>query len=495
MRLSTRTLAALTAAAALLTLASPVAHAAPLPPAPTFGQAIEDYPYRDPAPTGCASGAQAGTLDWKDFLLRHYPNTRNLGIFVCNTAGGAGGHDEGRAFDWGVNANNPVERDQAETVLGWLLAPDRFGNQHALARRIGIRFIIWNRRILHLNQQDKSWRPYSGASPHTDHVHFEMTWAGARRQTSWWTGRPSASDGNLATAADLVPSSSYEAGGWTRHAVNDGVLGSTRTSGWSSDGQTGVNHAEALEFRLPGRRWFDAVTLYPRDDPGNIGQGFPADFAIEVWNGSAWVPVASRTGYPLPSAGAHRFPFPAQWTDRVRVHGTSLRANPNDGNRFRMQFAEAEIHTAAAGRVSATSSIEDWGWSAQAVNDGERGSTGASNGWSSKGNPAPEATEWVEIALPAPRPTGRVTLYPRTDAPHAGMGFPVDFTVALWTGQDWETVVTRTGHPQPGAAPQSFTFPARPAERIRVTATKLRVDGPAQPTHHAQLAEIELAAS
>jgi hypothetical protein len=34
------------------------------------------------------------------------------------------------------------------------------------------------------------WRPYVGANPHTDHAHFSFSWAGARKQTSYWDGSP-----------------------------------------------------------------------------------------------------------------------------------------------------------------------------------------------------------------------------------------------------------------------------------------------------------------
>jgi hypothetical protein len=29
-----------------------------------------------------------------------------------------------------------------------------------------------------------------GTNPHTDHIHFSFSWAGARKQTSYWDGTP-----------------------------------------------------------------------------------------------------------------------------------------------------------------------------------------------------------------------------------------------------------------------------------------------------------------
>jgi peptidoglycan hydrolase-like protein with peptidoglycan-binding domain len=68
-----------------------------------------------------------------------------------------------------------------------LLATDRYGNPYAMARRLGIMYIIFNHRIWGAYLADQGWRPYGGSNPHTDHVHFSLSWAGALKQTTWWT--------------------------------------------------------------------------------------------------------------------------------------------------------------------------------------------------------------------------------------------------------------------------------------------------------------------
>ena len=89
-----------------------------------------------------------------------------------------------------VNAADPVQRDTADTFIAWLLAPDQYGNQHAMARRLGLAYIIWNTQMFRLYDVGRGWQPYTGSSPHTDHVHFSFSWAGACAQTSWYGGRP-----------------------------------------------------------------------------------------------------------------------------------------------------------------------------------------------------------------------------------------------------------------------------------------------------------------
>jgi hypothetical protein len=58
-----------------------------------------------------------------------------------------------------------------------------------MARRLGVMYIIWNGRIWGSYRAAEGWRSYGGANPHTDHVHFSFSRAGALKQTSYWTGR------------------------------------------------------------------------------------------------------------------------------------------------------------------------------------------------------------------------------------------------------------------------------------------------------------------
>ena len=137
----------------------------------------------------CSPIAKPGVTDFSRRLLRAFPTTRSLGIVRACSAGGRSEHKEGRAFDWGVTVRSAADRKRVAAVMTWLLKTDRFGNRYAMARRLGIQYMIWNRRIWGSYAADSGWRRYRGASPHTDHVHFSFTWAGARARTSFWTGK------------------------------------------------------------------------------------------------------------------------------------------------------------------------------------------------------------------------------------------------------------------------------------------------------------------
>ena len=73
--------------------------------------------------------------------------------------------------------------------MHWLVKTDKYGNRYAKARRLGIQYLIWNHKIWGSYSASSGWRKYTGANPHTDHVHISFTWAGARKKTSFWTGK------------------------------------------------------------------------------------------------------------------------------------------------------------------------------------------------------------------------------------------------------------------------------------------------------------------
>ena len=165
----------------------PVAEGAPA--APTFGSTIDRFAAYV-GQTTCDPTAKPGALALRDLLERTYPATTPFGIGRDCAVGGQSEHKEGRAHDWGVNAYDPTQKAMAEDLLTWLLATDRHGNVNAMARRLGLMYVIWNSRIWKSYGTNRGWQPYSGSSPHTDHVHFSMSWDGAYARTSWYTTSP-----------------------------------------------------------------------------------------------------------------------------------------------------------------------------------------------------------------------------------------------------------------------------------------------------------------
>ena len=96
-------------------------------------------------------------------------------------------HAEGRALDWMLNASNANDLATAKTFLHWLLAKDAQGNRYAMARRLGVMYIIWNKRMWRAYDPSRGWAPYTGSVPHTDHIHISLSLDGASGRTSFWT--------------------------------------------------------------------------------------------------------------------------------------------------------------------------------------------------------------------------------------------------------------------------------------------------------------------
>jgi hypothetical protein len=175
----------------------------PLPgnPADTIAAPIDNEVY-DPA-THC-SGPQhrKGMLDLERWLGAH---SRGVfwGSYRCELWGkhSASLHAEDRAIDWHLDVTNAADRADAKHLIDLLLAPDKDGNDHALARRMGVEELIWDCSYWGAGMQD--FEPYSycygrsgkrkahvdPTAAHMNHVHVGMTKKGAAARTSFWLAR------------------------------------------------------------------------------------------------------------------------------------------------------------------------------------------------------------------------------------------------------------------------------------------------------------------
>lgn len=106
----------------------------------------------------------------------------------CSGETGTSSHHAGQAWDWRLDASDPDDADRAKALIDWLLAPDPDGNEHAMFRRSGLAYMIWNRESWYAWRP--YWQPYTGPNPHTYHVHFSFSKAGANGETSFfeWLG-------------------------------------------------------------------------------------------------------------------------------------------------------------------------------------------------------------------------------------------------------------------------------------------------------------------
>src|SRR5436305_719377 len=146
----------------------------------------------------CVKRPQKGMLALQSWLQSHSPGV-SWGIMRYEKLSKRNYslHSEGRALDWHLDAHVAAQKAAAERLIDLLLAPDRAGNIHALARRMGVQEIIFNCHAWFTGDggmqkysvcYDAKGKPVKvdDTTAHRNHVHIGLSWAGARMQTSFW---------------------------------------------------------------------------------------------------------------------------------------------------------------------------------------------------------------------------------------------------------------------------------------------------------------------
>ncbi|AFU02293.1 glucosaminidase domain-containing protein [Nocardia brasiliensis] len=146
--------------------------------------------------TKCATGEQPGARamanQWKRLT------GRQAGTFNCRatTFGTPSLHGEGRSIDLYANAADPAHRAQVDAYLAWL---------QANAVELQVAYIIWNRRQWGWQYRAQGWRAYGGSNPHTDHIHVDLSWEGARSPSPLFAGPVPGLGGGSAPAPTPKP--------------------------------------------------------------------------------------------------------------------------------------------------------------------------------------------------------------------------------------------------------------------------------------------------
>ena len=166
---------------------------------PAADRPIEDYAPYQPQ-TRCSPHAKPGAVALGRFLVQRYGGALGAISRACSRTA-TSEHAEGRAVDWSLSATTPAGRRTARAFLRAAFATDRAGNPDALARRMGIMYVIWDDEIYsawngfeperYLSSSCRRVRRCSPTLRHRDHVHVSITRAAARARTSWFAGRVS----------------------------------------------------------------------------------------------------------------------------------------------------------------------------------------------------------------------------------------------------------------------------------------------------------------
>lgn len=175
------------------------AHAAPPVPKPKVALPVAlDLAAGYEAQTTCDPTPKPGAVALRDLLVATYgAATVHLGR-TCTSS--TSEHFDGRAVDWMRSVRIPAQKAQAEAFVSWLLAPAADGTPQAMARRLGVMYVIWNNRMIRMYDPGRGWTNYRNCKAasrsgkaldttcHRNHVHLSMSWDGAAAQTSFWSG-------------------------------------------------------------------------------------------------------------------------------------------------------------------------------------------------------------------------------------------------------------------------------------------------------------------
>ena len=185
-----RPLVALVAALLVCTMVSPMASAAP-----AYTGEVEDYAGYEPQ-TKCAKNVKPGTAFLLRWLVAEYPNTRSGSTLRSCSGSSVSEHKDGRALDWGADASKRPQRRAVKRLLARIFTTDAQGNTHALARRMGIMYLIWNDHMYasyrqfekrdYLSSGCRTQANCSQTLRHRDHVHISLSRRGAAALTSFY---------------------------------------------------------------------------------------------------------------------------------------------------------------------------------------------------------------------------------------------------------------------------------------------------------------------
>jgi hypothetical protein len=160
---------------------------------------VEAYSSYQPQ-TKCSPYAKPGSLALARWIVASYSGRQGRIASPC-AGSSVSEHKEGRAFDWTLNSRSATDRARASRFLTRIWATDSAGERHALARRMGVMYIIWSDRI-YSSYNGFSARVYRSSScrnkplsqcswtlRHRDHVHISLSRSGGAGTTSFYVGK------------------------------------------------------------------------------------------------------------------------------------------------------------------------------------------------------------------------------------------------------------------------------------------------------------------
>jgi hypothetical protein len=230
----------------------------PLPKARAFGVVADEFPRWEQENT-CSPTEKPGAAALRKLLRKTYGKSIGSNTLRACTRADSG-HEEGRAVDWMTNRRVPAQKALAVAFLDWLQAPDVYGNADAMARRLGVEYVIWNNRVWRAYDPARGWTEYDGClakkkhkkkfdnACHRTHVHISLSWDGAYQRTSYFGGFVA-----CPTSTQLWPAPAVQAASTDFVAVAPARILSTRYGTGTPTGPCRVRGGSRFDLPVLGR--------------------------------------------------------------------------------------------------------------------------------------------------------------------------------------------------------------------------------------------------
>jgi hypothetical protein len=209
--------------------------------------------------------------------------------------------------------------------------------------------------------------------------------------------------------------------------------------------------------------------------------------------------VVSNMGRPLtiaqPFPGATITITDASTGASVSQTYSTVTASTVAGHTYNVTFTGVNPpppNIATLGTASASSDIGSIDYWAGYANDGQTASQPSTNGWASSSNLTAQHSEYFQLDLGAAMAFNEADLWPRSDSPNVGQGFPATYNIAVSNdGANWTVVATgSTGAPPSGEVVVSLG--SQTARYVRVNGLTLRANPNDSGNYRMQLAEVQL---
>lgn len=296
---------------------------------------------------------------------------------------------------------------------------------------------------------------------------------------------PDASDYSaVQTSGTAFCSSAYTYNNIKLSSLNDGV---TNNGGkfYSSDFFANPDGGQYAGVLFEDTYCFNQVSL-------NMLRGdvIPEDFRISVYNGEEWVDVVTEPDYPTRDSGMYTvdFTFPEIYGNAVKVTADTMRMGDTSKNTYAMQIGEliingaitdlgleqpeVELYNVASGMNVSASSVVDWGAPTYGSDLNNLVDISGATNYSSVWSKINYNYEWVRIDFDAPVRAHHVYITPwiaSVDGANVTR-FPKDFTIEVYTGTEWKTVVEQTDYAKPC---YKFCFTPIECTAIRMVVTEM----------------------